>query len=323
MDGRLAWEPRLAEAVVLGEVQRRLEGGDRGLYLAYHAEADQLYERYPAEAREEVFEQLHRRLFLKLGLGSPIEQAIEEYPGITPQVAGALIACAGGPHEEGADLVQGKADAPAAPPRLALTLCPERFLDPSELRRYLRHELMHVADMLDPGFGYRREDLSGGSPAEENILRLRYRTLWDVTIDGRLEHADHGCPGRREEREQEFTAVFHRLPPEQREALFSRLWAGEDVSHLLLLETARGDLPVTDRLGSGAGAAAAAPRTRALLPGSLCPLCRFPSHEFVERFDHLAPALIELIRQDFPGWSPDQGACERCVELYQVRAGCW
>ncbi|MBI2371266.1 MAG: hypothetical protein HYV08_13725 [Deltaproteobacteria bacterium] len=258
MDGRLAWEPRLAEAVVLGEVQRRLEGGDRGLYLAYHAEADQLYERYPAEAREEVFEQLHRRLFLKLGLGSPIEQAIEEYPGITPQVAGALIACAGGPHEEGADLVQGKADAPAAPPRLALTLCPERFLDPSELRRYLRH------------------------------------------------------------------AVFQRLPAGQRETLFSRLWAGEAVTHPGLLETARGGIAAApELLGFPSGAAAAAPRTRALLPGSLCPLCRFPSHEFVERFDHLAPALIELIRQDFPGWSPDQGACERCVELYQVRAGCW
>jgi hypothetical protein len=41
--------------------------------------------------------------------------------------------------------------------------------------------------MLDPAFNYSPEiRLPDRSPAEENIVRERYRILWDTTIDGRL-----------------------------------------------------------------------------------------------------------------------------------------
>ena len=55
------------------------------------------------------------------------------------------------------------------------------------LRTLLRRELLHVADMLDPAFGYLQGAAQRGpDPAVVNLLRERYRVLWDATIDGRL-----------------------------------------------------------------------------------------------------------------------------------------
>jgi hypothetical protein len=67
-----------------------------------------------------------------------------------------------------------------------------------QVRVLLRHELMHVADMLDPAFGYERSlPTSDDGPSADNIVRDRYRVLWDVTIDGRLARAGLAHPDAR------------------------------------------------------------------------------------------------------------------------------
>jgi len=95
---------------------------------------------------------------------------------------------------------------------LVLRLCAETLLEPVTLSALLRHELGHVADMLDPSFGYERAlPESDAGPATANLLRDRYRVLWDVTIDGRLARA--GLAGARERaaRWREFAATFAML----------------------------------------------------------------------------------------------------------------
>lgn len=37
---------------------------------------------------------------------------------------------------------------------IGIKILPERFLEISDLKRFLRHELMHLHDMLDEEFGY-------------------------------------------------------------------------------------------------------------------------------------------------------------------------
>jgi hypothetical protein len=33
--------------------------------------------------------------------------------------------------------------------------------------------------------------------------------------------------------------------------------------------------------------------------------------------------LVTQIHQDFPHWTMDDGLCERCLEVYALRAGRW
>lgn len=55
---------------------------------------------------------------------------------------------------------------------------------------------------------------------------------------------------------------------------------------------------------------------RLLFQGSPCPLCSFPTYRWMEISDR---EVIEAIQADYPRWEAEQGACERCVDLYPFR----
>ena len=54
--------------------------------------------------------------------------------------------------------------------------------------------------------------------------------------------------------------------------------------------------------------------------GRACPLCNFPTFKWaaeVSAEDEQAKKLQDAIKADFPKWVPEEGACERCAELYK------
>ena len=51
-------------------------------------------------------------------------------------------------------------------------------------------------------------------------------------------------------------------------------------------------------------------------PGSLCPLCRFPTHEWAENTEHLS----QLVKEEYPEWEPLQGICTQCANRYLFTA---
>jgi len=53
---------------------------------------------------------------------------------------------------------------------------------------------------------------------------------------------------------------------------------------------------------------------KVLFLGTPCPLCSFAGHVWVGGMEE---EIIENIRDDFPRWSPEEGACERCIEAYR------
>jgi hypothetical protein len=58
-----------------------------------------------------------------------------------------------------------------------------------------------------------------------------------------------------------------------------------------------------------------------LMPGFPCPLCRFPTYSWVEDMGtKVEPYVLDFIRENHPGWDVDFGACDRCVEVYKLRA---
>jgi hypothetical protein len=56
------------------------------------------------------------------------------------------------------------------------------------------------------------------------------------------------------------------------------------------------------------------------LPGTTCPLCGFPSFDWLEGEGN-GDEIVNLIKADFPDWSVRDSVCSRCAEFYQSRAG--
>jgi hypothetical protein len=289
--------PRVSyEAVLVEEAVLRAEGGlGAAERAAFRRERDRLYAVADADEREARFEELHGRWFTRLGLDRPLHTALGERPEITLAVAACRVGRAPSRREETADLL----GAPGEPPTLLVGLRPESLSDPG-LVHHLRHELGHVADMLDPAFGYERS-LPGtpGGAAFENLLRERYRAVWCASLDGRAARRGHAAGGALAKRRAEFARAFPMLGPEADEAL--QLWFAEPrPTHAAIVAF----------ILSPGGAAMGAGR---------CPVCQLPTHALDPCPERLTDAARRALETDFPDWEAAQGLCVQCADLYLAR----
>jgi hypothetical protein len=317
----------LMEDVVFRESQRREARGDMGLITQSHDLLDPIYEIPSTAKREAAFEHVYLKLFAELAFDGIVRQSIEGFPILKGKVERVVLTKAATKGEEGADLGKNIQD-------VGIKLRPERFLFLDDLRRFLQHELMHVADMLDERFEYRREErLAGETPTQENLIRERYKILWDIYIDGRLsrkaggktptgdvptartgEADQHGekVPSQQANRFREFEALYRKIDPAYRKNLFERLWSAEGLTHGELVEMARDARQLFVWAGlSGDGVTHDGPA-----PGYPCPLCRFPTYDWVDP-EEIGPEQRRAIQSDYPEWEPEEGICSRCVEAYR------
>ena len=91
-------------------------------------------------------------------------------------------------------------------------------MDITHLKKFFRHELMHVVDMLDEKFGYKEGKLAK-LPVEETIVREKYKLFWDIFIDSRLEKRGKETVQSKDERFGEFEKLYARLPADGRKAV--------------------------------------------------------------------------------------------------------
>lgn len=300
---QVRYEPAFLDAVLSVLIQEREASGDLHFTREYHALADAAYRLTPA-AREEAFRQIHRRLFFRWNLAAPLEAVLTEFPDLQAQIQMLWVVRAPVSRDVGADL--------NFPERTAaiLRLLPRRFLDPQALQPLLRHELTHIADMLDQTFDcHYTERIPGILPAEEPLVRDRYRLLWDITIDSRLWRAGRETTADRRQRRIEFEAQYRGVPDPLLERTFEQLWESPRPSHPRLMEMATHPGRVLFESWGG---------TIRSLPGSRCPLCRFPSRSLLQGTDEIPVPLTREIQRDFPEWRPELGACERCLEAYTL-----
>jgi hypothetical protein len=207
-----------------------------------------------------------------------------------------------------------------------ISLEPRRLLDEEGLLAFLRHELFHIADMLDPVFAYEprlpRGDLG---PVHERLLQDRYRVLWDIYIDGRLVHKNWAPSSVRDRRLEEFIRTFPMLA-DRVEDTFSFFFAGTSLTHADLVTFALNPVTLSggvsnssflnSRFEIGHSKLAAKPRPQA---GQRCPLCGFPTYSFDPNPDRLPVEVVAGIRADSPTWQPSLGLCQQCSDLYQSR----
>jgi hypothetical protein len=297
----LRYDPHLVEEAIFFVVKDRPEG------RVFHRGRDRLYDIANPEARDRAFQEYHAAWFTRLRLAVPIEQAFAEQSSITQAVRGCVVGWAPTRKDESAELfVSPPADGLSERERrsVGLLLRPESLLDADTLLGFLRHELLHIADMLDPDFAYEPTlPQTEGGPAYDRLLRERYRALWDATIDGRLVRRGWAPAASREHCLRDFARVFP-LPGPRLHEVFAGFFDTEPHTHAELVAFA---CELDGHL---------------LRPGQggRCPLCRFPTYAFAPDPERLPTQVIACITQDFPAWQPAQGLCLQCADLYRARA---
>jgi hypothetical protein len=269
----------------------------------YQRERAPIYRIANPEDRERAFRDFDMRWFARLGLANPIEQAFTEAPAVLAHVGHCLVAAAPEKKLEGAELFVPPHTA-AEKPAACILLRPESLLDGARLLAFLRHELMHLTDMIDPAFGYEPAlPEAAGGPTHDVLLKNRYRVLWDTTIDGRLARRGWAQASARAERCEEFSRTFSMLGAESQDR-FERFFDQDGHTHAELVAFA------TDPRTGFRGAAA---------PGSRCALCGFPTYDFEPEAEKLPEKVVIAIAGDFPAWRPAHGLCAQCADLYRAR----
>jgi len=267
-----------------------------------------IYEAAEPNERERLFHDLYGSWFARRGLGKVVDQALREQPMISAHVGSCYVVCATQTKEEGAELF-------VAPDRgldenqrrtLRILIRPESLLKYWSAITFLRHELFHIADMLDPAFAYEPAlPKTDGGPTYDTLITNRYRVLWDVTINGRMLRRGWISASIRDEQLRDLRYAFSMLEEKSGE-LFSRFFDGERPTHPELAAFALDPRAAIGCLHS------------ASTPGTHCPLCRFPTHVFEPEPENLGSEVIAVINQDFPRWAPALGLCAQCADLYRA-----
>jgi hypothetical protein len=299
----LRYDPRLIEEAVFLALRNHPDGRQ------YQKERERLYEIADAREQDRIFGELNQEWLVRLGLNQTIEQSLAEQPGISSRASSCFVGRVVQVKEEGAELfVDPDKQLDAISCRVvSILLRPESMLQREALLILLRHELFHIADMLDPAFAYEPAlPKAEGGPTYDTLITNRYRALWDVTINGRMMRRGWLATTAREQHLSDFRNAFPMLE-ENYEEFFKRFFDAEQPKHAELVAFA-----FDPRAASGAAIHESA-------AGNHCPLCRFPTHAYEPEPGSLGAAVLGAITEDFPNWTPSHGLCLHCADLYRGR----
>ena len=263
------YEPHLVDIIVTAALDRNVARGDR-IFDEYHRLADQIY-LLPISQRENGVQNLQAYYFIKLGLKDAFERTFAEFPELTTLHSPlSTVMVSPSDKEEGCFL--NKVGSPQDKEKLGILvkIRPARFVDPDSMARLLRHELLHLVDVLDPDFKY---PVEGDASIDDAILLSRYALLWNISVDARLLRQGRETERGMEYYRAEFDAQFRKLTADERGKIFNHLWNGERPTHIELISWAKDPSLLSKQL--------LATSRSTPLPGSQCPLCKFPSYNWI------------------------------------------
>ncbi|MFQ5991972.1 MAG: hypothetical protein ACE5NA_05995 [Nitrospiraceae bacterium] len=326
----LRFQPALLQEVVDSFVEKTEREGDPTYYKEFHELGDVIYEKFSLDDREAEFKKLYQYLFGTWGFSDIIREAFNEFPALKDKIGIVLVKGVLKEDQEGVDILRkwGAVEQELAQQfeekglkGVGIKLIPRRFYDPA-LPRYCRHELNHISDLLDETFQYDPDTKVGHGPGEETLILHRYRVLWCLNIDSRLVRSGQQPMLSKEDRFKEFRSWYRKISPVQLKSVFEGLWQTESFTHSELVEMASDTLRIMDRAVEIEGGELPDTQTQVmLLPGFPCPLCRFPTYNWVEDLaNKVEGRVLDFIRDNHPGWDTEYGACDRCVEVYKLRA---
>jgi hypothetical protein len=301
---RIEYDPGLVEHAVQHAVR-----ADPRLEAALHRETDPLYDAPRSRGRDAAFVNAFGAFFERLGLDTALRRLLSERPAIGESVG----ACIVGPvlrarHESAELLVRRQAGAIRPGDRtLMLQVLPRTLADPESTARRLRPELVRIADMVDPAFRYKPSQIDG-LPARRNLVKDRYRVLWEVYVSARLAREGFDAALNRTRLRAQLARVFSIGDPEDADLALASILDEETLTHDQFFAWA--NAPEAFQ-GSRRG-----PTTsEASTPGANCPLCGFSTFDWFA-FEAAQTELVTRIETRHPAWVPANGACRQCAEIY-------
>jgi hypothetical protein len=298
----IRYDPRLVEEAVF-HIQR-----DSYVSKELDEERNRIYEVRDPDERERLFNDLNRSWFDRLGLGETIEQTLREQTIVHSLIQNCFVVRATQAKEEGAELFVAPDRAREKIQRrtLRILIRPESLLERKSALTFLRHELFHIADMLDPAFAYEPTlPKAPGGSTYDTLITNRYRVLWDVTINGRMVRRSWCDESVRDQQFDDFVRAFPMFHEKVAE-FFVKFFDLEQPKHADLARFAFDPRQATSL------------QHRAV-PGTHCPLCRFPTHAFEPDPSLLGAEVLAALKADFPSWTASLGLCVQCADLYRSR----
>ncbi len=273
---------------------------------AFHRQRESCYEA-PPEERDARFAGCFRGWFERLHLARPIDAALGEQPTIAERVAQVRISAARRSKEQGVELFVAPPELGAPDPEsrmLHIRVLAAVLADSDATLAVLRPELLHVADMLDPGFGYRPHlPAAQSGPTHDRMLLDRYSALWAASVIGRLVRAEVMAQPHRQRALARLARTFP-MHAERAEEVFGFLLDGARPTHDEIVALAMSPRSLGDE---------AEGRDRS----HRCSLCGCPTTRF-EPADRLLD-IVEIIRTYTPAWTVDDAVCPQCADLCRAR----
>lgn len=249
----IRFDPAFVEEAVFLELNRLTIAGSRQAVSSFHREREAVYELPDAQQRDAAFQQLARRTFHALGLAEPFTERLSEFPHVSGHVELLVVRRVWNRKDEQVELYVGGWEARPAlevSTTLFIGLQAIRCLDRGKLTAFLRHELMHVADMLDPTFAYdphvalapppagkpeagpRGAGIAKGNPPsgggvggecepEDELIRGRFRVLWDLWVHARMRRRQWHTILDDDARQRDVMRAFAFFSPLGQEELFT------------------------------------------------------------------------------------------------------
>jgi hypothetical protein len=179
---RMEYDPNLVEQTVFLAARR-----DARLECDLHQAVDPFYKMADEEGRSRAFREVTGEFFRRLHLDRIVPSFVAERPLIGQHIRACVVFEAAHGKAQSADVFvkEESAGGEQTQRTLVIRLCPESLLDAARLAPWLRRELLHAEDMVDPVFGYSVNDIAG-EPHERRLVLDRYRVLWDIYVEARL-----------------------------------------------------------------------------------------------------------------------------------------
>ena len=283
----------------------RLRGDDdqdrsnRTMVRSFHERRTHIYETVGKEGQKQAFQTLNESFFRALGLDKSFSDHFQEFPLLQSSDIDMYVKSTFQKRQERSELfIDGSART------LILSLRVLQAIDPQLLAPFLRHELMHISDMVDPDFQYDPNPAMGGvGQVEEELIRDRFRVLWNLYVSARLVQRGHEPFIPFNNLKGEFEQSFSHIDEEAKAKVIQNFVGQKKWTQAELLQLARNER-INKTLGEG---------------GLLCPLCHFTSYEDKRVWSEDQHPLIAEIQKDFSAWGPAAGLCSQCFDLYSSR----
>lgn len=223
-----------------------------------HSSTDAFYSIDDDTERNRAFANAHVAWFKRLKLDRLVGELIEERPLIVDLVERCVIREAARRKDEYAELFVRAGSGPRSRKdrTLVIQLCPESFSAPQRIVTHMQRELLHVSDMLDERFGYVPESFSG-SPATQNLIRDRYRTIWATFVEGRLVREGRVSQSNVKRLERSFERLYGLSGDDASKRAFSAVFRADQLTHDRMMLWAREPERLLRSVGDSPSACAA------------------------------------------------------------------